>query len=156
MKNFKTIGIIAAAITILGAGIASAADLDYDDYRNDKYNDHSYIDKTIDNFEQRNGISKYSNQKGNKWNKGNWNKNAWKNDKWRDRGNYCMHPRRIRRRLSKRGWHDFEMLRDGPRRIRMLARNYNGRKFRLVVDKCDGNIVRRQPVRRHFGWGRRY
>lgn len=147
---------LAAAATIFGAalafsGPASAADLDYDDYRDGRYKDRTYIDKALDEHDRRTGKYRYNTQKH------KYDDYDRRDRKWRHKqfGNYdCLHPRQIRRSLTKRGWHDFEILREMPRRIRMKATNYNGRRFRIVVDKCDATIVRRRPVRRYWGWGR--
>lgn len=152
-------GLAIAAAGFAFAGTAIAADLDYDEYRDGRYKDRSYIDKTLDEYERRTG--QY--QKHHYQDEGHQDKrhgNKWGN-KWGDRyengygNNACLHPRQIRRQLIKRGWHDFEVLRERPRRIVMQATNYNGRRFRIVVDKCDAQIVRRHPIRRYWGWNNR-
>lgn len=147
---------LAKKLTLSAAGLAlsmaafsssvSAADLRYDEYRDGRYKDRSYIDKTLDEYERRTAKYKHNHYDGKPRGK-HWRDNGY--------GHYaCLHPRQIRRRLVKRGWHDFQILRERPRRIVMLATNYNGRRFRIVVDKCDADIVRRRPIRRYWGWGR--
>lgn len=64
----------------------------------------------------------------------------------------CLRPRQIRRHLRAKGWHDFHMLRKGPHRVRLIARNHRGRQFKLVVDRCDGVILVRRPVRWSRSW----
>lgn len=158
--NIKTLkkglaGLTIAAAGLTFAGTASAADFDYDEYRDGRYKDRSYIDKTLDEYERRTGQHKKHHYQD------YGHKHKRHGNKWDERyeghyGNYaCLHPRQIRRRLIKRGWHDFEILRERPRRIVMRATNYNGRRFRIVVDRCDAHIVRRKPIRRYWGWNNR-
>lgn len=144
----KSIAMAAAGFAFTAAALTtsvSAADMDYDEYRDGRYKDRSYIDKTLDEYERR--TAQYNhNRRGDRRHGENW-----RADNYGNQG--CLHPRKIRRRLIKRGWHDFHILKERPRRIVMLATNYNGRRFRIVVDKCDAHIVRRRPIRRYWGWG---
>lgn len=75
--------------------------------------------------------------------------------KWRHKNriaNYgCVHPKKIRRRLIRQGWHNFRILRVNPRVIRAKATNFRGRRFMLRISRCDGYIISRRPVRR-FWW----
>ncbi len=155
MKKPPLTALMAATIALFGAGFmasaANAADLDYDDYRDGRYKDRTYIDRALDEHDRRTAKYKYNTQKY------KHDRYDDRDDKWRRKqfGDYdCLHPRQIRRSLTKRGWHDFEILRERPRRVRMKATNYNGRRFRIVVDKCDATIIRRHPIRRHWSWGR--
>lgn len=70
-----------------------------------------------------------------------------------DYDNYCLPKHKIRRRLVKRGWHDFDLIGQGPDRIRLAATNFNGRRFKIVVDRCNGNIIKRRPLRAYWSGG---
>lgn len=63
----------------------------------------------------------------------------------------CLPQDLLRHRLIESGWHDFRHIANGGSRIRLLATNYNGRRFRLVIDACTGVIIKRRPLRRFWG-----
>ncbi len=162
MTKRMFISSVAIILAMLCSKSVLAADLDYYDRK-----DRSYIDKTLDDFERRTGQyrytenlkdgfkpdNKYSDYKYDKYGKGRWHKNQYDQDRW-NKGHWkdgCLPQRKVRRRLIKRGWHDFEVLNEGPRRVRLLATNYNGRRFKLVIHRCSGEILRRKPVGRYWG-----
>lgn len=68
--------------------------------------------------------------------------------------NYCLPKHKLRRRLVRRGWHDFELVAEHPNRIRLAATYFNGRRFIIVVDRCNGSILKRRPIRSY--WRRAY
>lgn len=167
MNKFLKIAITTLMGTMFTSAIAIAADLDYYEAK-----DRSYIDRTLDEFERKTGQGRfYKDQQ--KW---DYENEEYKNNKeqydlkdhshldnapyqkhkrhkfernWQDE---CLPKRKIRRSLIKRGWHDFHILRRGPRRIKLLATNYNGRRFKLVLNACTGHIIRRVPMRKYWGW----
>lgn len=171
MNKIPLLGAVFTVLTLAGVNLlagkqAMAADLDtYEEH------DRSYIDRTLDEFERRTGqysTKQYKNYDDEPYKANSYKKQPYKNDDYEDRpkhkfekysnnGNWsegCLPIRKIHRRLIKRGWHDFHRLNEGPVRIRMLATNYNGRRFRLVVDKCSGEIIRRRPMRKYWTWDR--
>ena len=66
---------------------------------------------------------------------------------------HCVPKHVMRARLVRRGWHDFDLIRRGPHRIRLEATNFKGRRFRLVLNRCTGHIVKKRPIRRHWRYG---
>ena len=62
--------------------------------------------------------------------------------------NGCVRPHKIRKRLIRRGWHNLNVVNVNRRVLRVKATNYNGRRFVLRVDRCDGDILSRRPVRK--------
>lgn len=109
-----------------------------------------------DDYSLKDPAPEYGDKFQDKWDDRHAHKKHHKNYQHHGRyGRQCMHPGQIRRHLISEGWHDFVMLRQGPRRVRMLARNYDGRQFRLVVQRCHGEIIRVRPVRRHWTWRQR-
>lgn len=159
MNNFKVISATTLICALLGGTIAKAADLEYYETK-----DRSYIDKTIDDFERRTGQrphykyddkdnyekEKYKSHKERfDYKRNSYNRHEYK---YRDWPRDCLPKRKIRRSLIKRGWHDFHILKDRPRRIKLLATNFNGRRFKLVLDACSGDIIRRKPMRKYWSW----
>ena len=164
MRQIFLSGFLSSCIILGGSSLAQAADIGYDGYDEKVYQDHTYIDKTLDDFEKRNGIykgDKFQNEDDDYAEKKQGLKDY---DLRADRDENCvredqitlecLHPRQVRRRLVRRGWHDFKILREGPRRIKMVATNHNGRRFKLVISRCDGVIVRRRPLNRYWGYNR--
>ncbi len=88
----------------------------------------------------------------NKGHRGNHRNNYHYENRYYD-DDYCLPRRAMRARLIDRGWHDFEFLNRGANRIRLLATNYKGRRFRLVLDNCTGEVIKRRPLRRIWGGG---
>lgn len=184
MKKAWVVSAIASISLIIGSSPpngANAADYYEDDYER-IYQDRTYIDNSLDEFEKRNGkyrsdysyddedrYNKYSSKDSEyKYNKDYSGKDGYKGHSQaletencerpgpderaylQDNGPIaCLHPRRIRRNLVKYGWHEFQILNENARRIRMLATDHYGRRFRLVLDRCQGAILRRQPLRRY-------
>jgi len=68
-------------------------------------------------------------------------------------GPVCLPKPLIRARLIDRGWHNFELINRGPHRVRLRATNFKGRRFHLVIDRCDGHIIKRRPVRQYWSYG---
>ena len=68
-------------------------------------------------------------------------------------GPVCLPKPLIRARLIDRGWHNFELINRGPHRVRLRATNFKGRRFRLVIDRCDGHIIKRRPIRQYWSYG---
>ena len=167
MNKLSKIAIATLMGTMFTGAIANAADLDYYEAK-----DRSYIDRTLDEFEKKTGQRRFYKDER-KW---DYENESYKNHKEqydlkdhshaekapyhkhkrfnyeRDWNDTCVPKRKIRRKLIKRGWHDFHILRQGPRRIKLLATNYNGRRFNLVLNACTGHIIRRKPMRRYWGW----
>jgi len=126
MNKLPVIGLVAASL-VLGSGIAAAKGKKYNDnYNGNSYKDEPYYD---DNIAPRKKLKRHNNQ--------------WSN-------HYCIPPRKIKRRLKRRGWHNFYIVRMNPRVIRLKATNYNGRRFVLRVDRCEGYILSRRPVRKFW------
>lgn len=126
MRYLPIIGLVAASL-VMGSGVAVAKEKHHRDHYDHKY---EYKHKKFkDNYGPRKRL--------------------------RGKGIYrhfgCVHPRKIRRRLVRQGWHRFRILNMNPRVIRMKASNYNGRRFILRVDRCEGYILTRRPIRR-FWW----
>lgn len=155
MNKLSIISMTTLICALLGGTIAKAADLEYYETR-----DRSYIDRTLDDFERRTGqrpnykndykndyeVEKHKSHKERFDNK----HDAYDHNRgWRES---CLPKRKIRRVLIKRGWHDFHILKERPRRIKLLATNYNGRRFKLVLNACTGDIIRRIPMRKYWGW----
>ncbi len=181
MGNLKRLSLLTSLITLLGTGSAYAADIDYGDYDERIYKDRSYIDKSLDDYEKRTRHHKhgYDEQYDNyadlekdepysekQYDQGSLKDNPddeyaenqyshrrHKRDSYnRDSARHqCRHPGKIRRELTREGWHDFKFLNQGPFRIRMIATNHNGRRFRMVINRCSGYIVRLRPLRRYWG-----
>jgi hypothetical protein len=61
----------------------------------------------------------------------------------------CLPRREIRRRLHDEGWFDFHDLEIFRSVARVNARRPNGDLFRLKVDRCNGDILRADPIDRH-------
>ena len=58
MRQIFLSGFLSSCIILGGSSLAQAADIGYDGYDEKVYQDHTYIDKTLDDFEKRNGIYK--------------------------------------------------------------------------------------------------
>lgn len=126
MQKLSVISLVAASL-VMGSGMAVAKSKKYkDDYRDHSYKDQPYYE---DDFAPR---------KRAKHRRHGWNNHG------------CLPPRKIRRRLAKRGWHNFYIVRMNPRIIKVRATNFNGRRFVLRLDRCDGYILSRRPVRRFW------
>lgn len=159
MNKFKIISATTLICALLGASIAKAADLDYYETR-----DRSYIDKTLDDFERRTGKKpRFEDDYKDEYESKNYKSHKERFDYkhvpqdhykygYRDWRRDCLPKRKIRRSLIKRGWHDFHILKERPRRIKLLATNYNGRRFKLVLNACTGEIIRRMPMRKYWSW----
>jgi len=150
------------------------------DYQDNVYKDRTYINKSLADFERRTGQLQTDKYKKDQYddnfsdedryallNKGTKDYGlqkdfTLKNDKAENCERTeqiavrCLHPRKIRRRLIRRGWHDFRILKDGASRIRMVARSHNGRRFKLVVSRCRGRIIKLKPLHGFGGWHRPY
>ncbi len=153
-------------------------------YNENVYKDRSYIDKTLDDFERRTGQIQTGKYQKNQYDdnfrdesrdedryallkqgakdynlqkdftlKNDSDENCERREQIAVR---CLHPSKIRRRLVRRGWHEFRILKDGSSRIRMVARNHNGRRFKLVVSRCRGRIIKLKPLHGFGGWVRPY
>lgn len=175
MNKLPLYGAVFAVLTLAGSTIYTGSQAVAADLNTYEGHDRSYIDRTLDEFERRTG--QYSTRQYKHYDdetyKTQYNKYGYKKhvtddgdyddrpkhkfDKYDDEGSWregCLPIRKIHRSLIKRGWHDFHSLNEGPRRVRMLATNYNGRRFKLVVDKCSGEIIRRRPMRKYWAWDR--
>ncbi len=130
MKKLTVVSVVAASL-VMGSGMALAKGKNFeDDYRNHSYKDEPYYDDEIAPRKHRK------------------HKRLRQNRHWSDYG--CIPPRKIKRRLARRGWHSFYIVRMNRRVIRVKATNYNGRRFVLRVDRCDGYILSRRPVRKFW------
>ncbi|GAA6212304.1 hypothetical protein NBRC116602_20450 [Hyphomicrobiales bacterium 4NK60-0047b] len=155
MNKLSIISMTTLIFAILGGTVAKAADLDYYETR-----DRSYIDRTLDDFERKTGQrptykNEYKNDYEDERYKSHKERFDNKHNRYEQEKNWrrhCLPKRKIRRTLIKRGWHDFHILKERPRRIKLLATNYNGRRFKLVLNACTGHIIRRIPMRKYWGW----
>jgi|GEM_PF-6934010 len=158
MNKLSIIAVTTLMCSVLGGAIAQAADLEYYETK-----DRSYIDQTLDDFERRTGQRPSYNDDEGKHNfndRQNYKDQEYKTERFRHEGynnkrrwqRDCLPKRKIRRVLIKRGWHDFHIIKERPRRIKLLATNYNGRRFKLVLNACTGDIIRRMPMRKYWGW----
>lgn len=66
------------------------------------------------------------------------------------RGGYCLPRFQIRAQLRRRGWFDFHNPRQGRRRgvVKINAQRADGCIFRLRVDRCTGEILRKRLISR--------
>ncbi|MCB1549431.1 MAG: hypothetical protein KDJ41_16625 [Hyphomicrobiaceae bacterium] len=72
---------------------------------------------------------------------------------------HCVPREVIRRELVRRGWHDFQDLELRPRVAVLQARQRSGAVYRIVVDRCTGEVVRArmiEPPYRPRDYGQRY
>lgn len=53
---------------------------------------------------------------------------------------FCMRPRRIERRLFRRGWDVYSFRRTGGN-FNVSARNRDGHRHSLTVDGCNGHVI---------------
>ena len=65
--------------------------------------------------------------------------------------NACLPRHVVRTRLIKSGWHDSQIINNGGDYLRMNATNYKGRRYQLLVDACNGAVVKRTSLGRFWG-----
>lgn len=65
---------------------------------------------------------------------------------YRDQFSSCLPHHIIKKRLYRKGWHDFQLLNEGEYRTRLLASNHENYRFRIVIDNCTGRILKAFPV----------
>jgi len=58
---------------------------------------------------------------------------------------FCMRPRRIERRLYQQGW-NIESFRRTGSTFQASARNRQGQRHALTIDRCDGHIISAQNL----------
>ncbi len=147
MKALPIIGLVAASL-VMGSGMATAKGKKF---KNNKGNAHK-AEKI------------YKGQKANKIRRVQTARHVHKNHKLRKHtrvlrkilrhsnvwNNGCVRPHKIRKRLKRRGWHNLNVVNVNRRVIRVRATNFNGRRFVLRVNRCDGYIMSRRPVRKFW------
>ncbi|MHA1179217.1 MAG: hypothetical protein ACTSSR_00660 [Alphaproteobacteria bacterium] len=71
----------------------------------------------------------------------------------------CVPRRVVRRRLRAQGWYDFHKFRPRGPIMLVRARRAPGQPFKLVIDRCSGEIVEARALRRRrlgpFAFGHR-
>jgi len=60
--------------------------------------------------------------------------------------NHCIPKHRVFRRLKKNGWRRIEMINQGPNRASLFASNRYNERYKLVVHKCSGRLIKRIPL----------
>lgn len=133
-----------------------------DQYDQEPYERHSLKDEKPyekesykDPEDLKNGFreERYRDEYAAPYNKRRHARKYWREHRWQHRhARHCLHPGKIRRILKRDGWHDFELLQQGPHRVRLRATDYDGRRFRLVLNRCNGEIVRARVLRRYQAW----
>ena len=69
---------------------------------------------------------------------------------------YCIPRWRIRARLERRGYKRFRILKRRGDVAVLKARRYNGRRYILRVDRCDGRILSAKRLPRRWDRGHRH
>ena len=67
-------------------------------------------------------------------------------DRWHSGRYGCLYPYEIRRSLRGRGWFNVRPLDVRRGAVVVKASRPNGRRFRLRVDRCTGDIIKARPV----------
>ncbi len=71
-------------------------------------------------------------------------------------GWHRMGPREIRRSLRHRGFHRIRIIDERGPVYMVRAIGWRGMRMRLVVDARSGQILRKRPAGRGFGWNHRW
>ncbi|WP_417667716.1 hypothetical protein [Roseibium sp.] len=67
-----------------------------------------------------------------------------------------MGPREVRRSLRHRGFHKIRIVDSRPFVFKVRATGHDGMRFRLVVDRTTGQILRMRPAGHRFHWSYRW
>ncbi len=59
---------------------------------------------------------------------------------------HCLPKRKVFRRLRNNGWRHIELINQGPNRARLFARNPYNERYKLVVNKCSGRLIKAKPL----------
>lgn len=62
----------------------------------------------------------------------------------------CLHKSVIRQRLRDDGWYDFKIVRVKPNFAILKASKDNGDRYRIKVDRCNGEILRARLIDRSY------
>ncbi len=69
---------------------------------------------------------------------------------------HCVPRRIVMRRLTRQGWYSFSNIRFRGPKVIVVADNEDGGRYRLVIDRCSGEIVRAtRKAYRYTDWRRR-
>ncbi|GAA6212305.1 hypothetical protein NBRC116602_20460 [Hyphomicrobiales bacterium 4NK60-0047b] len=66
--------------------------------------------------------------------------------RYRKQNNHCVPKHRVFRRLKNNGWRRIRLINQGPNRARLFASNHYGDRYKLVVHKCSGRLIKRIPL----------
>jgi hypothetical protein len=160
MKALPLTATLIAAALLLGARPSAAADLDYGhvpppDRFGSAYEDPRYRDlyapepPRVYRFEPRPYAEAPPVPPGYVYRERERERFAeWgRADDWRSaRG--CLPQREIRQRLLDDGWHDFHDIDVARHSAYVKARRPSGAIFQLEVDRCNGGVVRADPIGR--------
>lgn len=85
---------------------------------------------------------------------GAYDEEDWDDRDYRHRHAYrdergCASRQTVRRRLQSAGWHDFEDARATGGIAVVEARHDTGRRYRLSIDRCSGEVVDAKPLGGH-------
>lgn len=58
----------------------------------------------------------------------------------------CLPKRKVFRRLRNKGWRHIELINQGPNRARLFATNPYNERYKLVVNKCSGRLIKAKPL----------
>ena len=64
----------------------------------------------------------------------------------RNRAHNCVPKHKVFRRLKNNGWRRIRLINQGPNRARLFASNHYGDRYKLVVHKCSGHLIKRIPL----------
>jgi hypothetical protein len=59
---------------------------------------------------------------------------------------HCVPKHRVFRKLKNNGWRRIRLINQGPNRARLFASNHYGDRYKLVVHKCSGRLIKRIPL----------
>jgi len=59
---------------------------------------------------------------------------------------HCFPKTSILSRLRRNGWRHLELINQGPNRARLFATNPYNERYKLVVHKCTGRLIKAKPL----------
>lgn len=59
---------------------------------------------------------------------------------------YCVPKHRVFRRLRKQGWSRLQLINQGRNRARIYASNSYDERYKLVIHKCSGRLIKSIPL----------
>lgn len=66
--------------------------------------------------------------------------------RYRKHNRHCVPKHRVFSRLKNNGWRRIRLINQGPNRARLFASNHYGDRYKLVVHKCSGRLIKRIPI----------